>query len=87
MNPDDTKILMEIAADAAATRQLVDDLRNQLLGNGQPGKISQIEGRLDAHQTYIDTVKGGVAARASLWSVAASLVVSLVIKFGLKWWR
>jgi hypothetical protein len=87
MNPDDTKILMDIAADAATTRELVHELKQQLLGNGQPGKISQIETRLDAHQTYIDREKGGTAARAGLWAVGTSSIVSLLLKFGLKWWH
>jgi hypothetical protein len=38
----------------------------QVLGNGQPGRLSRLEGRLQEHETSVQRVKGMVAAFGGL---------------------
>ena len=38
----------------------------QVLGNGQPGRLAQLEGRLQEHETSVQRMKGMVAAFGAL---------------------
>jgi hypothetical protein len=41
-----------------------------LLGNGQPGRISQLEGRMHEHEKIVQRLKGMAAAFGALLTIA-----------------
>jgi hypothetical protein len=42
----------------------------ELLGNGQPGRISQLEGRMHEHEKIVQRLKGMAAAFGALLTIA-----------------
>jgi hypothetical protein len=40
-----------------------------LLGNGQPGRIKELEARVDRHEAYVQRVTGVIAVGTALLSV------------------
>lgn len=58
-----------------------------LLGNGQPGRITKVEDRLTLAEAYVNTEKGKTAARSGIISVIVTLIVSIAVKFGGRFWH
>jgi hypothetical protein len=52
-----------------------DSMEHELLGNGQPGRIQQLESKVSAHAEYI---QGAKARTALIASVAAAVFTALV---------
>jgi hypothetical protein len=40
----------------------------QLLGIGQPGRLQQLEARVDSHERAVQRLKGVIAALSALWT-------------------
>ena len=43
---------------------------SQLMGNGQPGRISQLEGRMNEHEKTVQRMKGMAGAFGGLLTLA-----------------
>jgi hypothetical protein len=52
-----------------------DSLEHELLGNGQPGRIQQLESKVSSHAEYIQ----GAKARAAVIGALAAGVVTFLI--------
>jgi len=42
----------------------------QVLGNGQPGRLAQLEGRMQEHEKIVQRLKGMAAAFGALLTIA-----------------
>ena len=42
----------------------------QLMGIGQPGRLHQLEARVESHERSVQRLKGVVAALSALWTAA-----------------
>ena len=65
--------------------QVLGDLRvlksqmDQLMGIGQPGRLTQIEDRVERHERSVQRVKGGTAAIGALVTLA-HLAIDFLMK-------
>ena len=65
--------------------QVLGDLRvlksqmDQLMGIGQPGRLTQIEDRVERHERSVQRVKGGTAAIGAVVTLA-HLAIDLLMK-------
>lgn len=62
----------QLMAEARSTNQNVNQLRQELFGNGQPGKIAVMESRLGKLQRLV-WIAYGFMAGGGLWAVVAIL--------------
>lgn len=60
-------LIFEIRADLAAIRTGLEDLKRELLGNGQPGRIQRIESRLEPLERFSQQVGTGI--RIAAWAI------------------
>lgn len=63
--------MLEIRADLAAIKTALDDLKRELLGNGQPGRIQRIETRLEPVERFVHQAQSCIRITAWLIGVAA----------------
>ena len=75
MTPEENRLLVEMAGQIGRTEQAVQDLKKELLGNGQPGFIAKTDGRLRALETN-DTRRTWIER---IVTAAIAVVVSALI--------
>ena len=51
-------VLLQVSSDVASVSTNVDLLRKELLGNGQPGRLSKVETKIELHQAQLDRTTG-----------------------------
>lgn len=61
-----------------ADLQVLKSQMEQVMGNGQPGRLSQIESRLHDHEKTVQRLKGMVGALGGLLTVAHFAIDFLV---------
>jgi hypothetical protein len=54
-----------------------DSMEHELLGNGQPGRIQQLESKVSSHAEYIQGAKARAAVVASLAAGVVTLLIAL----------
>jgi hypothetical protein len=59
-------MMTEFEGQVLADLQVLKSQMEQVLGNGQPGRLSQLEGRLQEHEKSVQRMKGVVAAFGGL---------------------
>jgi hypothetical protein len=62
--------MTDYEAQVLADLQLLKNQMEQIIGNGQPGRLSQIETRLYDHEKTVQRLKGMAGALGGLLTVA-----------------
>jgi hypothetical protein len=62
--------MTDFEAQVLADLQVLKSQMEQVMGNGQPGRLSQIEGRLYEHEKTVQRLKGMAGAFGGLLTVA-----------------
>lgn len=70
------KSLQELSAGQAANHQAIIDLRRDLLGNGQPGRIQKIEESFTSHVAGHATES--TLARRRRWAVYVAILTAIM---------
>jgi len=62
--------MTEFEGQVLADLSVLKSQMEQVLGNGQPGRISQLEGRMNEHEKIVQRLKGMAAAFGALLTIA-----------------
>ena len=62
--------MTDFEAQVLGDLQVLKNQMEQILGNGQPGRLSQIEGRIYEHEKAVQRLKGMAGAFGGLFTIA-----------------
>ncbi|MCL2660371.1 MAG: hypothetical protein FWD64_07645 [Acidobacteriaceae bacterium] len=66
--------MTEFEATVLSDLEVLKSQMNQLIGVGQPGRLIQLEKRVDAHERSMQQVKGYFAAGGALLAIANLII-------------
>ncbi len=69
--------MTEFEGQVLADLRVLQDQMKQLLGAGQPGRLAQLEGRVEKHEQTVQRMKGMVGAFGGLLT-AVHLAIDLI---------